>query len=262
MNFETHLKSYLKKRLAKTAGAETQLLKQSIIYSLLAKSSRFRPKLVFASTKILNRNSKSILPWAIAIELIHSASLIHDDLPTMDNAKTRRGKKCNHLKFGEDIALLAGSCLFVESFALLSAPLFHKKRTELLKLLTDKAGFQGLMSGQALDLRFSSTSKQKLFKMITLKTGSLIEASILGPALLWGKEKEKKVLQSYSQYLGLAYQLKDDLKDQDGFFKSKKQLKKEISTLIKKALFALKPLGNKTKKLEQLSLSYFKKELS
>ena len=253
MNFESSFKSHLRKHFVKTTDPAQNKLRQSLFYTLFAKASRFRPKLGFATTKALGQDPKKILPWAIAIEMIHCASLIHDDLPLMDNAKTRRKKKCNHLVFGEDIALLAGTCLFVESFSLLNDSLFDKKRPQLLNLLISKIGFKGLMSGQALDLKGVGSSKQKFLKMIQLKTGSLIEASVLGPLLLWGKtEEEKKALKDYSKYLGRAYQLDDDLKDKDGFFQSKKQAFKELQSARQKSLRALKLLGNRGEGLRQL----------
>ena len=255
MDFEFSFKSYLKSYFLKTPYPAQKQLRRSLFYTLLAKASRFRPRLCFATAKALDQSPKKILPWAMAIEMIHCASLIHDDLPLMDNAKTRRGKKCNHLIFGEDIALLAGTCLFIESFSLLNDPLFNQRRSQILDLFISKIGFTGLMSGQALDLKELGSSKQKFLKMIQLKTGSLIEASILGPLILWGKsEKEKKALQTYSKNLGIAYQLADDLKDKDGFFKSKKQALQELKSASKKSLAALKPLGRKGEELKNLSL--------
>ena len=256
MNFESSFKSHLKSHFLKASYPPQKQLRKSLFYTLFAKASRFRPQLCFATTKALGQNQKKILPWAIAIEMVHCASLIHDDLPLMDNAKMRRGKKCNHLVFGEDMALLAGTCLFIESFSLLSNPLFNKKRAQILKLFISKIGFQGLMSGQALDLRGFASSKQNFLKMIQLKTGALIEASILGPLLLWGKtKKEKTALENYSKYLGMAYQLADDIKDNDGFFPSKKQAFQELKIIKQNILTALKPFGKKGEELKTLSLS-------
>lgn len=255
MNFESSFKSYLEKQFLKAPYPAQKLLRRSVFFSLISKASRFRPQLCFATAKALGQEPQKILPWAMAVEILHCASLIHDDLPAMDNAKTRRGKKCNHLVFGEDMALLAGTCLFVESFSLLNDPLFNKKRSQILNLFISKAGFKGLMSGQALDLRFNCSTKKDFFKMIQLKTGSLIEASVLGPVFLWGKnEKENKAFQTYAENLGIAYQLADDLKDKDGFFKSKKQALKELDTVSKKSLTALKPIGKSGEELKHLIL--------
>ena len=258
MNFETHFNSYLQKAFLKAPLPAQKLLKKSLLYSLKAKASRFRPQLCFATTQALGENPKKILPWAIAIEMIHTGSLIHDDMPCMDNAKTRRNKKCNHLVFGEDIALLAGSCLFVESFSLLKHSLFNKKRKEILELLVSKVGFQALMSGQAIDLRNKSLSKKNNLKMMQLKTGSLISACVLGPLLLWGKrKKEKQALKTFASNLGLAYQLADDFQDQDGA--DKKWLLQEGKICLNKSFKALKDLRNSTKALHKLTLSLQKR---
>ncbi|MDE0091805.1 MAG: polyprenyl synthetase family protein [Oligoflexia bacterium] len=253
MNFESHFNSYLQKAFLKAPLPAQKLLKKSLLYSLKAKAGRFRPQLCCAATQSLGENPKKILPWAIAIEMIHTGSLIHDDMPPMDNAKTRRGKACNHLVFGEDIALLAGACLFVESFSLLKHSVFNTKRKEILELLVSKIGFQALMSGQALDLKSKSLSKKDTLKMMQLKTGSLISACVLGPLLLWGKtKKEKQALKLFSVNLGLAYQLADDLQDQDGA--NKKWLLKEGATCLNKSLRALKSLGKRTNPLQKLTL--------
>ena len=334
MNFESSFKKYLNQHFTKTGHSAQKSLRESLFYTSLSKAGRFRPRLCFAATKALGQEPAKILPWSIAIEMIHSASLIHDDLPAMDNARRRRGKRCNHFMFGEDMALLAGDCLFVESFALLEDPIFNGKRVEALRLLIAKAGFKGLMSGQALDLRLSwgktckapapspgkskvghqkkmlnlsslpqnqSTDKlnqtclkiqdfhkgkrqkntnkmsiktdsqkspansltrlsqnktgKEFLKMIRLKTGALIEACVLGPALLWGKTKaEQKALQTYAENLGIAYQLADDLKDGDNsFFSSRQTALKALSYATQKSRKALKPLGPGAEELKKLS---------
>ena len=144
MNFDSAFKTYLKQHFLSASGSSQKLLRESLFYSLIAKAGRFRPKLCFAATKALGQNPKKILPWAIAVEMIHTASLIHDDLPLMDNAQVRRGIKCNHLVFGEDIALLAGTCLFVESFSLLKAPVFKKKASSNFKSVNFYSWFSRL----------------------------------------------------------------------------------------------------------------------
>lgn len=254
MDFNSSFKKHLKNHFFKAKFPAQKTLKKALFYTLFAKSSEFRSKLCFATAKVLGKEPKKILPWAIAIEMLHCASLIHDDLPCMDNAKKRRGKKCNHLMFGEDIALLAGTCLFIESFSLLTKPVFNNKRTELLQLLISKIGFKGLMSGQAMDLK-GAHSQSHFFKMIKLKTGSLIEASVLGPLCLWGKtKKQKKALENYAKHLGIVYQLADNLKDKDCLFHSKKQTLKELKKHTEKSLNALEPLGDKAKEFKALIL--------
>ena len=258
MDFDSAFKAYLKQHFLNADSSSQRFLRKSLFYSLTAEAGRFRPKLCFAATKALGENPKKILPWAIAIEMIHTASLIHDDLPLMDNAQMRRRLKCNHLVFGEDIALLAGACLFVESFSLLKAPVFHKKRTQILNLLVSKIGFQGLMGGQALDLQKAGPSRKHLLKTIRLKTGSLITACVLAPLILWRKkggkgQSQTKILTDYSENLGIAYQLADDLQDRDFSLRSKKWIKKEFQTAISRSLAALKPLGSKGAELKALN---------
>ena len=236
LEFEQFLKNFLEKRFSTKAYGQ-KLLKEAMFYSLFNRSaSRFRPRLCFAVNRLLGQAEQKIFPWAGAIEMIHCASLIHDDLPAMDNAEIRRHQLSNHLKFGEDMALLAGDCLFVESFALLSSDPLFREKPEMWDLFVSKVGFQGLMGGQALDLKGieSSTetkdqigdqtkdhtgqkkdllSRQELLRR--LKTGALIEASGLGPLLLWGKEADtKQAIQNFCHQLGIAYQIADDLRDQ------------------------------------------------
>ena len=198
---------------SKNLGPAQKLLKKALLYSFKGKAGRFRPRLCFETAQLLGHKPSQILPWAIALEMVHTASLIHDDMPCMDHAESRRGQKCNHLIFGEDIALLAGACLFVESFSLLNASLFDNKRSEFLDLLVKTVGFHGLMSGQAMDLKNKSPNKKELLKTMNLKTGVLISACALGPALLWADKKEYKALEKFARHLGLAYQLADDYQD-------------------------------------------------
>lgn len=249
MNFEHVFKTYLEKQFFKSP-LKTKL-KKSMLYTLLAPASRFRVKLCFAVSEVLGQKANLILPWAVAIEMAHCASLIHDDLPTMDNASTRRKKACNHLVFGEDIALLSGTCLFIESFSLLNQAVFYKKKTQIINLFISKIGFQGMMSGQALDLNHSSLSQKNYLEMIRLKTGSLIEAACLGPVILWAKTKtQKEFLTKFSQHVGLAYQLADDLKDQDSRTTSQKMILKKLRLNREKSLLALQKLGSSGEKLK------------
>lgn len=250
MNFESAFKLHFKKNFKLYDTASQKSLRKSLAYSLFSKASRFRPRLSFAVSEFLGKNPKQILPWAIAIEMVHCASLIHDDLPLMDDEKTRRGKKCNHLLFGEDIALLAGTCLFIESFALFKDPLFDKKRGEAMDLFISKIGYQGLISGQALDLRENLSKPSSFLKMIQLKTGSLISAGVEGPLLLWGKKPEEiKALKKFSKELGQAYQLADDLKDKDNSSQKREELIKNFNRATTKSQQSLKAFGKRTEKL-------------
>ncbi len=252
--FKNHLTKLFQAPHLKTKNLSQNPLKKSILYTLSAPSSHFRSLLTIETTKYLKQDSKKIFPWAMAIEMFHSGSLIHDDLPSMDNEKTRRGQKCNHIIFGEDISLLAGSCLFIESFSLLKQPVFQKKDTQILELFISKVGFKGLMSGQALDLRLKNPTNSEILKMIQLKTGALIEAAVEGPLLLWVKnQKTKTALTNFAKYLGMAYQLADDLQDKNSHFKIKES-KKLLRNLTQKSLESLNSLKKEATTLKALTL--------
>lgn len=250
--FEHFLKNHFQSAFSspKEKGAKT--LKKALLYCLFPSPFRFRPRLCFAVAELLGRDPKESFPLAAAIEMIHCGSLAQDDLPSMDNSETRRGRPACHLTFGEDLALLAGSCLFVEAFSLLGTfkqPL--NKTHQLLKLLTKKAGFQGIMGGQALDIRRSASSKKFFLKLYRLKTGALLEAAIEGVALLWGTKKEALILSRFAKNLGIAYQIADDLHDGES---NPLSSEKELQYFIQQALVNLRPFGKKAIFLKQLVL--------
>ena len=251
-NFETFLKSHCAPAFSSRREKGGQALKKAILYCLFPAPSRFRPRLCFATAKLFNQNPKKVFPLAASIEMIHCGSLAQDDLPAMDNSKTRRNRPACHVKFGEDIALLAGSALFVEAFSLLSSSkLPTDKAQSLLRLVTQKAGFQGLMQGQAMDLLKSSSSKRFFLNMYRLKTGALIEAAVEGTALLWGNAAQKSSLRRFAQALSVAYQIADDLEDGE---KTPLSSKKELECWTNKAISHLQPLGPKSLSLKKLAL--------
>lgn len=253
--FKKFLNLHFKNHLAKIKPPLPQEFKRALCHTLFAPSSFFRSYLSWLTAKHLKQNPKKIFPWAMAIEMFHTGSLIHDDLPAMDNDQQRRGKPCNHLLFGEDLALLAGSSLFVESFSLLNHAHLKKKQDRLLELFISKVGLQGVLQGQALDLRASpkKLTLSNYLKTIQLKTGSLIEAAVEGPLVLWSKnKKEDQAFKKYAYCLGLAYQMADDLQDKSllvSFDKTKDLLRQ----YTEKSLKALSSFKN-TEEFEKLSL--------
>ncbi len=237
-DFLNHFESFLKKHiqlLSPRLFKGHQLLQDCIAYTLLGGGKRFRPLVVFHTAQVCSTPLEFILPWAGAIEMIHTASLIHDDLPSMDNSPQRRGKPSNHLVFGEDMALLAGNCLWIEAFRLIEP----YKTTQWISLLCQAVGFNGLMGGQALDLRPENTKKyyQNLHEM---KTAQLISISMKG--ILSLQKKKNLKLWELSHLIGHAFQLADDLED----FKhdrhsviqtlGKKEAKKKLSDLTCQSL--------------------------
>ncbi len=226
------LKSYFS-NLEFPQGQGTSYLKSSIEYSLISSGKRFRPILCLIMSEALARSDKiePIFPFACAVEMVHTYSLIHDDLPCMDNDDLRRGKPTNHKVFGESIALLAGDALLTEAFTLLSQPnsLDPKKSLQLIHLLSKAAGFQKMVGGQALDLEAqkedlfdsysddlenSPSKKDQIMNVHKLKTGALIQACCEGPTLVFESSPTTlKLAGSFGEDLGLCFQLADDLLD-------------------------------------------------
>ena len=251
-DFESFLKNHLKSCFSFPGEKGAVALKTALSYCLFPSASRFRPHLCFATAECLGRKPRDIFPLAAAIEMIHCGSLAQDDLPSMDNDLIRRGKPACHLAFGEDLALLAGNCLFVEAFSLLNnLELSLSKMRQLLRLLTVKAGFQGMMGGQALDIRKSSPSKNFFLSLYQLKTGALIEAAIEGPALMWATRKEILDLKHFARELGVAYQISDDLQDRENTPLSSEE---ELENFTKAALRSLQPFKEKAAPLRSLVL--------
>ena len=170
--------------------------------------------LCYATGEALHLSPQDILPWALALEAIHTYSLIHDDLPAMDNDDLRRGLPTNHMKFSEDIALLAGDALLTEAFLMIAQGGGYGEHTgPLIELLSEGVGLKGMIRGQILDLGQGSqvATMEDLIHLHELKTGCLIALCLTGPALLTGQK-----LQGFQQLglkLGLAFQIKDDLLD-------------------------------------------------
>ena len=214
LQFESFLKKYLNS-FQHLPFKGHQQLKEAIEYSVLSGGKYFRPLLIFSTAQVLSIKTQIILPWAGAIEMIHAASLIHDDLPCMDNSSQRRGKASSHRRFGEDMALLAGDCLWIEAFQLIHLHGTTETTRHWLPLLCEAAGFYGLMGGQALDLKIPKNPDEPYYKkMHSMKTGALISAGMKGILALEPKVTEKThKLKEVAYLIGQAFQLSDDLQD-------------------------------------------------
>ena len=204
--FEDFLKKYFKNHFLKTNKKGLKDLIDSIYYSLFSSGKRFRPALVISTCKTLGIPYIKGFPLAAALELIHTASLIHDDLPSMDDDDTRRGKPSNHMMFQEDIALLAGDSLLIEPFYLLA---HYQQNQELIQKVAHAASLRGMVGGQALDLRFEAKNLIKIYEM---KTGALIQTCVTG-CLSLTTTSYKEALSTYAYYLGQSFQLADDIED-------------------------------------------------
>ena len=195
-------------------------LAESVRYSLLSGGKRFRPRLMEASATLLGVPRPAFVPFAVALEMIHAFTLIHDDLPCMDDDDMRRGKPANHKVHGEALALLAGDALVPMAFenCLLSQPHSTPEGwTRALRRLLALSGPRGVIGGQALEMLLAeNASLENLRRMHALKTGALFDAAILVPADLacvsQGSEK-MAALTRFSSAFGLAFQAADDLDD-------------------------------------------------
>ncbi len=176
---------------------------------------RFRPALVWLIAEAMAITEEQVTPAALAIEMVHCYSLVHDDLPAMDDDALRRGKPTVHIQFDEATAILAGDALLNEAFELLChAPLPDTLRLRQLKILTHAAGAQGMVAGQALDMQTSHTppTPEALIHLHTLKTGRLIQAALLlGASPAQHFEEMRAALETLGHTLGLAFQVQDDI---------------------------------------------------
>ena len=213
-------------------------------YGTLFGGKKIRSTIILNTSKIFNIKSNQIINLCAAVECIHSYSLIHDDLPCMDNDRLRRGKPSTHIKFGESTAILAGNSLLTLAFEIIADKKFNidtKVKLNLIKKLSECAGHVGIAGGQFLDLNYEKRKIdfKKIINMQKKKTGKLFEFCCLAPAIIAKKSlKTQKEMSVIGEELGLLFQIADDLLDIKGYKKNtgkpvKKDKKKGKSTLIK-----------------------------
>ena len=198
-------------------GAAVRLA-EAARYSLEAGGKRVRPVLCLLACEAVGGSAQEALSGALALEYIHTYSLIHDDLPAMDDDDLRRGRPTNHKVFGEGHAILAGDALLTEAFGVLAAAdLDPARRAVALTLLAEGAGWRGMAGGQALDLegeRIASYDLDHLRLIHRLKTGALLRASLeIGAVLGGATPAERASLRAYGEAIGLAFQIQDDILD-------------------------------------------------
>lgn len=192
-------------------------LQEAMEYSLLAGGKRIRPVLTLEVCRMCGGNLQSALPFACGVEMIHTYSLIHDDLPAMDDDQLRRGRPTNHVVYGEATAILAGDGLLTAAFEQLSkAELPPERVVAAVGCLARNAGPGGMVGGQALDMAGEgrSMTRGELEQLQSLKTGALISAAAeLGCIAAGGTEDERRKVRAYAQALGRAFQVQDDILD-------------------------------------------------
>lgn len=191
-------------------------LQESMRYSVLAGGKRVRPVLTLAFCDALGGDWRCALPFACGLELVHTYSLIHDDLPCMDNDDFRRGKPTCHKAFGETIAVLAGDALQPEAFKLLAtAPgMTERQRLDAVAVLAEACGGDGMVAGQVLDIEGKCRNESEIKLLHSLKTGAMIcAAAELGCIAAGGDDMARAKAVEYGKHIGLAFQVRDDMLD-------------------------------------------------
>lgn len=213
---ETALKKYMKVK-----DNPQKTIYEAEEYSLMAGGKRLRPIIMMMTAKMCGMEPEKVLPFAAAIEMIHTYSLIHDDLPAMDNDDLRRGIPTNHKVYGEAIAILAGDALLTKAF--LTAANFCDEDVStdrVLKaiwILAKAAGDDGMIGGQVVDIQSSNEDEGLLRYLHLLKTGELIKAAgMIGAILAGANQHELEAVEKYCTNLGLAFQIRDDILDVTG----------------------------------------------
>lgn len=276
------------KYLPKEEGFQKTVI-SAMNYSFLAGGKRLRPMLMLETYRMFGGASKVIEPFMAAIEMIHTYSLVHDDLPAMDNDDYRRGKETTHRAYGEAMGILAGDGLLNYAYETMSQAFFMEpgniRVARAFAVLSKKAGIYGMVGGQTVDVETDKgepVTREKLDFIYALKTGALIEASMLVGAILAGAgEEEQKVIEAAAGDIGLAFQIKDDILDItstmevlgkpigsdeknnkatyvtcEGLEKSKE----DVSRLSKKAVESLQSLSVTNEFLIQLILELIQRE--
>lgn len=192
---------------------------ESMRYSLFAGGKRIRPVLMMETFNMFSNDEESIMPFACALEMIHTYSLIHDDLPAMDDDDFRRGKPTNHMVYGDAMAILAGDGLLNKAFETVSSKTLDtginpENIVKCIGILSDTSGTEGMIGGQVTDMFVEERTMEYLEYMHTLKTGALIKAACkIGATAGGASEVAINSLSNYAHYLGLAFQVKDDILD-------------------------------------------------
>ena len=227
VNFEKELQEkklecedMIRKYLPKEEGFAAQLA-EAMNYSMEAGGKRLRPILMGETYRMFGGTSAIIEPFQAAMEMIHTSSLIHDDLPAMDNDEYRRGKKTTHVVYGEAMAILAGDALLTYAFETAAKALDIEPQNpgigKAIRILSAKAGIYGMVGGQTVDVESENTcdmTKEKLDFIYRLKTSALIEASMMIGAVLAGATgSEQKIVEAVASKVGLAFQIQDDILD-------------------------------------------------
>ena len=229
--YQDKIETFLQQQCFVYDSQPQQKLFSAMRYSLLAGGKRLRPLLVLEFCNISGGDSEKAMPFAAAVEMIHTYSLIHDDLPCMDNDDFRRGNPTNHKVYGEAIAVLAGDALLTAAFSYLAkADLPAEQKIKAVSILSECAGELGMVGGQILDMESESRqcNVQEVLDIQSRKTGALIRsACLLGVVAANGTTEQMKVAADFADHIGLAFQIRDDMLDVIG---NARELGKAVGT--------------------------------
>ena len=288
MEFKEKLKLYQKginnelEKYIRRANCPEKVLNESMEYSLMAGGKRLRPILVIATYELFKKDIKKCLPYAVAIEMVHNFSLIHDDLPGIDNDDFRHGKPTNHKQFNEATAILAGDGLLNNAYILISEDLEKAKTSEIkikLKVFNEfTKAVDRMIAGEYVDTEYEGKEilPEYLEYIHTNKTGALLKLCVRMGAILAGcSEQELEKLTIYAEKIGLAFQIKDDILSEEGneeilgkpvgndsalgkcTYVSKYGLegaKEQLNKITEEAIEQLEMYGEKAEFLKQLAL--------
>ena len=214
------IEEILKKYIPKAEGPQ-QLIMEAMEYSLMAGGKRLRPMLMQETYRMFGGSGKVIEPFMAAQEMIHTYSLVHDDLPAMDNDDYRRGRKTTHVVYGEDMGILAGDALLNYAFetaakAFEVAPEKSLLIGKALRIMAEKAGIYGMIGGQVVDVKNTGKplDKETLLFIYQLKTSALIESAMMVGAVLAGADEgQVRIVEQVARNVGIAFQIQDDILD-------------------------------------------------
>ena len=259
-NIVSEINNYLYRYFSKQK--KTELIKP-MLYGLLPGGKKIRSKILFDVGSIFKVNKKKIIQIAAVVECIHAYSLIHDDLPCMDNDNLRRGKLTTHKKFSESTAILAGNSLLTIAFQILSEKrlnLNDQKKVKLINLLSESSGHTGIAGGQFLDLSYEKEKKNKkqIIDMQIKKTGKLFSFCCVAPVIMSGKTKYFEKFNKIGNEIGLLFQIADDLIDLRGKTSSAGKKTKKDLKMGKATLISLLGTNNTIKYAEDLKLKISK----
>ena len=259
--YREYIENYLKDWYARFHDEPQKQLFEAMEYSLLAGGKRLRPIFAFEFCRICGADWKMAAPFAAAIEMIHTYSLIHDDLPSMDNDDLRRGRPTNHKVYGEAMAILSGDALLTDAFAVAATAQLAQPQDMAfaISVLSECAGSLGMVGGQVLDIRSEERecTEEEILNIQSRKTGALINAAcVLGVIAAGGTEEQIDAAASFACALGIAFQIRDDMLDVIG---TKDEMGKGVGTDAEKntfvQLYGLEKCEELVQKYTQVALS-------